>query len=313
MNKKLLQEYFLFETHLHSNDASLCARANVWKWRDFYKLNYPWVKNIIFTNHSHSPGLYDSRIMTRSVPLNNYRTIKNPRAHSGLEVNILSNGEIDVDQSTQKRADWIMAALNPLRTEYEETKYVKQNPHDITHNYVKVIRSGNVDTVGHPTANVDPKSRKHVDWDKVFDIARESGVLIELNLLEENEEWWLKKLISSKCIISLGSDWHGFYHFRQIKPSHNLSNTEIAIWDKVRDSGRNGFDALSINEKEVYNSIYLKSPLGDQLYNWHSSELIKAVEFGLTKNMVINSMGTNFLSSYINSSKLKRRKIISQL
>lgn len=313
MNKKLLQEYFLFETHLHSNDASLCARTSAWQWRDFYRLNFPWVDDIILTNHSHSPGLYDSKIMSGNILLNNYDAIKEPKIHSGLEANILADGNLDIDQQISGKAGWIMAALNPLRVEYGEEKYTNQKATLITRNYIKVIESGIVDVIGHPTANINPKEQEKVDWESIFNSAKKKGVMIELNLLEEIQDWWLKKLAYSGCITSLGSDWHGFYHFRRFKPQINMSKGEEEVWNEVSDNGRGGFDALNTNKKEIYNYMYLSSPLGEQLYNWHSTELIKAINLGLQKRRVINSRGSEFLLNFIKSSKSARRKLISQL
>lgn len=311
--RQLLQDLFLFDAHIHSNDLSVCSRASVRQWKDFYRVNLPWVEALVFANHSYPPGLYESKIMTGNVSLNDYSKIDGIPSYSGLEVNILKGGKFDVSEDVLANVDWVMGAINPLRREYGERKYTDRSVGEVEGDMVGVIESGFVDVLGHPTANIDPLILPEINWKKIFTAAKTRGVFVEINLNEEIPEWWLRLLADSENYVLLGTDWHGMYQFRKFIPQMDLLANDRVILDRVRSGGRNGFDALSTDEKERFDDIYTHNSLGEDFFDWMGAELKKALAAGIKSENVINSRGAGFLKDYIESSKPSRRKFISAL
>ncbi|GEM_PF-6060504 len=302
-----MKEVFKLDCHVHTNDVSMCARASVWEWRDFYQKNLPWVEGIVITNHSHPPGLYDSRVMSRKVELNNYDQVKGLRAISGVEVNILRDGKLDLDGESLERIPWVAAALNPLPIENGDGEEIKADPKQIEEAYVRVARSGLVDVIAHPTKDISEVKLKKISWPNVFSECKKAGVMVEICLLGMAPDWWIKLVARSGCVVTVGSDWHGMYHFRQYKPMGMRTN-EALVWEKVKLGGRDGFDQLSRPEKAEYNSLYSKGRMPNEFYSSFESLFRKLKELGLEEKMVFNHYGAKLLKSYVATSRDLRPK-----
>lgn len=307
--KFLLREYFKSDLHLHTIDGSMCARSTVWEWSEFYTKQIDWVECVIVTNHSHPPGLYDSRIMNRKVITNSYEEVVSPKFYSGIEVNITHDG-FDLDDEQLKSIPWVMAALNPLATEYRE-KEINSDPYRIEELYIKSITSGLIDVLAHPTKDINDLKLRRIDWKKIFDICFDAGVLVEINLLINNPNWWLNLLKESKTIISLGSDWHGMYHFRKIRPI-NMSNSDQILWDKLSTGSRKEFDLLSNDFKKSYNRIFIDNNLPNDFYKYISEEIVKIKEIGIPSNRVLNSGGLEVIDKLIKVPRTMRAEMLKR-
>ena len=138
---------------------------------------------------------------------------------SGLEVDILSNGNLDLPTGILSGMDIVIGSVH---------SGWGGNFHQNTNRIVKAIESGYIDILGHPTATITGKPgvpnyyRPPVtaDWDKIFTLCAKWNVALEINcfparldLSYEN----LEKALEKGCWISLGSDAHSKTHLDLIK------------------------------------------------------------------------------------------------
>lgn len=301
-----MQEYLKLDCHVHTNDLSFCARANVWQWRDFYLKQLPWVQGIIITNHSHSPNLYDSRIMSKQVVMNNYDCVNGLQMFSGIEVNVLRDGSFDVSDNVLNDSPWVAAAIHPLPHEYGEVNMVEASAHDIQSALLKVITSGLVDVIAHPTKHISEEKLKEINWNKLLETCIEHKVMMEINFLALPPEWWLNLVASSGCLITIGSDWHGMYQFRRFRPKE-LSLEEEAVWRTVLSGGRTAFDSLSHQSKKLYNKIYTSMELTEEFRNYIYLYIKRLAEMGVTTNRVFNSFDLSRTQEFLASPRHKRK------
>ncbi len=206
-----------------------------------------------------------------------------------------------------------MAAMNPLRIEYGEKRYIKRSASEIEKDMVKAMKSGMIDVIGHPTGNIEPEKVRKISWERIFDVARHQGVLIEVNLNEDIPEWWLSELAGSGNMISFGSDWHGMYQFRKFRPKEGVGPSESDLISRVNEGGRNSYDSLSSDEKESFDRIYTSSELDEDFFDWVGLEIRKVMNAGIAEGRIFNSRGSQFLDAFVKKPKNERRKYIANL
>ena len=91
----------------------------------------------------------------------------------GIECDILENGEMDLPDEVLAQGDWIIASLH----------YGQSQPREqITDRIVGAMKNPHVNMVAHPTGRLLNKREPYdVDIDAVFQAAKETGTLLELN------------------------------------------------------------------------------------------------------------------------------------
>ena len=185
-----------------------------------YSLNNG-LEYIAISDHSRSSkiqgGLTPSRWLKqrRAISKSKYNKI----ILHGLEVDILSNGNLDLPTGILSGMDIVIGSVH---------SGWGGNFHQNTNRIVKAIESGYIDILGHPTATITGKPgvpnyyRPPVtaDWDKIFTLCAKWNVALEINcfparldLSYEN----LEKALEKGCWISLGSDAHSKTHLDLIK------------------------------------------------------------------------------------------------
>ncbi len=126
----------------------------------------------------------------------------------GAEANIIDfDGNIDIDEFTCKRLDYVIASLH---VPCIAPGNIEQN----TNALIGAMRNPYVKIIGHPD-----DSRYAIDFDKVLPIANETGTIIELNNSSlnplstrhdggENMRYVMKKCMEYGTKVILGSDSH---------------------------------------------------------------------------------------------------------
>jgi DNA polymerase (family 10) len=91
----------------------------------------------------------------------------------GIECDILENGDMDLPDQVLAQGDWIIASVH-----YGQSQPRQQ----ITDRIVGAMKNPNVTMVAHPTGRLLNKREPYdVDIDSVFQAAKETGTLLELN------------------------------------------------------------------------------------------------------------------------------------
>lgn len=105
------------------------------------------------------------------------RKLKGFRVLSGIEVDIKSNGELDLDEDILKRLDVVVAAVHSKFSQPEA---------EMTGRIIKAVENPNVHIIAHPTGRIIGKREPYaVNLDKVMDACSANGKMLELNAYPE--------------------------------------------------------------------------------------------------------------------------------
>ncbi len=145
--------------------------------------------------------------------LNKKRKGKNIRILKGIEVDIKSNGRLDLDDDLLKELDVVVGAVH--------TKF-GQSREEMTRRIVKAIENPHVDIIAHPTGRLIGRREPYsVDLDKVMDACKSCGKALELNSYPERldlsdlncrkaKEKGVKIVISTDAHRDRHLDWISF-------------------------------------------------------------------------------------------------------
>jgi DNA polymerase (family 10) len=96
---------------------------------------------------------------------------------TGVEVDILKDGTLDIDNQLLAELDWVIASIH---------SHFDLDEKAMTARLLAAIESGVVDCLGHPfTRQFGVRDNIGIDVDKVFAACRDHGVVLELNAQPE--------------------------------------------------------------------------------------------------------------------------------
>lgn len=137
------------------------------------------LKYIAITDHSKrvamANGLDEERLLDQWAAIDdiNEKAKDNFVILKGIECDILENGDMDLPDQVLAQGDWIIASVH-----YGQSQPRQQ----ITDRIVGAIRNPHVTMVAHPTGRLLNKREAYdVDIEAVFQAAKETGTLLELN------------------------------------------------------------------------------------------------------------------------------------
>ena len=122
---------------------------------------------------------------------------------AGIEVDILSDGSLDMDHDLLVEADWVVGSVHTQ---------MNQKPENMTARLLKAVNTGLLSCLGHPTGRI-LGGRKGYEYDfyAVVDAAVEHGTAFEMNgssgRLDLNADL-AGRVIRRGGMIVLGSDAH---------------------------------------------------------------------------------------------------------
>jgi DNA polymerase (family 10) len=129
------------------------------------------------------------------------------RVFAGSEVDILSDGSLDLPQSVLRELDVVIASVHSR---------LRMEPEGMTNRLVTAIQSGAVDIIGHPTGRIigrrDPAG---MDLAAVLDSARENGVMMEINSFPDRldlRDAHCRMAKEMGVMMSIGTDAHSIRH-----------------------------------------------------------------------------------------------------
>ena len=130
----------------------------------------------------------------------------------GIEAEIADDGSLDLPNEVLSGLDVVVASLH---------ESIDQPREQITQRLIKVIQHPHVDIIAHPGGREVPRTEgADLDWEKVFNAAKENQVALEINCnpihLDLNE-------INSRAaaemgvLISINTDSHALHKFENLK------------------------------------------------------------------------------------------------
>ncbi len=132
---------------------------------------------------------------------------KNFRILKGIEVDIRSDGQLDLDNDLLKELDVVVAAVH--------TKF-GQPREEMTKRIVKAFENPHVDIIAHPTGRLIGRREPYqVDMDKLMDACRANGKGLELNAYPERldlSDLHCRKAKEKGVKIAISTDAHRDRH-----------------------------------------------------------------------------------------------------
>lgn len=118
---------------------------------------------------------------------------------SGVEANILKNGELDVSQNTLQKLDIVVASLHGDVSKLSQV--------EIKDRFFGAMQNKEVDVIGHITRYID--NLKFSEWRELVREAQKQKIAIEFNISSPLKPELVYLAAECKNFVSLGSDSHG--------------------------------------------------------------------------------------------------------
>jgi DNA polymerase (family X) len=139
-----------------------------------------------------------------------------PHLLTGIEVDILPNGSLDLDPEVLAELDCVVASVHSR---------FNMSSEEMTERIIRALRSGLVHVLGHPSGRlIGSRDPYPFDLERVLEVAGEEGVALEVNAQPErldltDQACRLAKEAGVKLVIS--SDSHNARH---------LENLRYGVW-----------------------------------------------------------------------------------
>jgi DNA polymerase (family X) len=122
---------------------------------------------------------------------------------TGVEVDILKNGQLDLDEDVLAEMDWVVASIH---------SHMGMPEKRMTNRVVKAIRSGVIHTIGHPHGRIiGQRDPMRFDFDAVLDACKEFDVGLEINAQPDRldlQDTFCRRAKEAGVRLSVGTDAH---------------------------------------------------------------------------------------------------------
>jgi len=165
-------------------------------------------KNLAFAN-----GLDDQRAVQHIARIRAANDqIKGITVMAGIEVDILTDGELDLSDSVLEQMDVVVASVHSA---------FNQEPQEMTDRLLRAIENKNVSILGHPTGRLLLRRDAYsFDMDAVLKAALKNKVAMELNAYPDRldlNDVHLRMARDRGVKIVINTDAHHTSHFEKIK------------------------------------------------------------------------------------------------
>jgi len=155
-------------------------------------------------------GLDEERLSKQVQAINNINESGNFRVHlfSGSEVDILSGGKLDFEDSVLDALDYVVASVHNGLTQDEET---------MTARIIKAIEHPKVTMIGHVSGRLLlRREASKINFTKILDAAISNGKILELNAnpMRLDMDWrhW-RRAAEKGLLCCINPDAHALHHF----------------------------------------------------------------------------------------------------
>jgi DNA polymerase (family X) len=134
------------------------------------------------------------------------------RILSGVEVNIKSDGKLDVEDEILKDLDLVIASIH---------SGFRQEKDKITNRIISAMLNENVDIIAHPTGRkIQERKAYDLDFRKIFKESINTNTLLEINSQPNRldlNDINIKRAIDSRCKLVINTDSHNIAQLKNIK------------------------------------------------------------------------------------------------
>jgi DNA polymerase (family 10) len=130
----------------------------------------------------------------------------------GVEVNIKSDGKLDIKDDVLKDLDIVVASIHSgFRKEKEK----------MTERMIKAMENENVNIIAHPTGRkIQGREGYELDFDKIFEKSKETNTFLEINSFPDRldlNDINTRSAIEAGCKLTINTDSHSTEHLRYIR------------------------------------------------------------------------------------------------
>ncbi len=178
------------------------------------KLNY---KYIAITDHSKARaiahGLDETRVLEQIKEIQKLRKkFEDIYIFTGIEVDIKSNGELDLAEDVLKKLDIVIGSIH---------SGFKMNKEEMTKRLVKAFNNGLIKVFGHPTTRlINFRPEIQFDFNTIFKTCKENNIALEIDSFPDRldlKDLYVREAINKGVKIIIDSDAHHTEHFKLIK------------------------------------------------------------------------------------------------
>ncbi len=130
----------------------------------------------------------------------------------GAEINIKSNGKIDISDNVLKYLDIVVAGIH---------SGIRQSREQITNRIISAMENEYVDIIAHPTGRkIQERKPYDVDLEKLFEVSKRTGTLLEINSYPSRLDLSAEDVRTAMefgCKTVINTDAHSADHLRYIK------------------------------------------------------------------------------------------------
>lgn len=131
---------------------------------------------------------------------------------SGVEVNILKDGSLDLENSILKEFDIVGAAIH---------SHFSISKEEQTNRLITAMYNPHVDILFHPTCRIiQERLPLDIDFEKIMDVSKKTKTLLEVDSSPERldlQDEYIKLAIDNGCKLVIDSDAHDKSHFLFLK------------------------------------------------------------------------------------------------
>ncbi|HEY3449967.1 MAG TPA: hypothetical protein VGK67_26685 [Myxococcales bacterium] len=135
-----------------------------------------------------------------------------PRLMTGIEVDILPDGSLDLPIDLLAELDWVVASLH---------SHFRDGTEATTARLERAMRSGVVDCIGHPTGRIiGARDAYEFDLERILRVAREEDVCLEINAQPERldlPDLACRRAKQAGVKLAISTDAHVAGHLRNLR------------------------------------------------------------------------------------------------
>jgi len=172
---------------------------------------------LAITDHSKALAMafgFDAARVRQSVGEIEEARKRHPGIHilHGLEVDILGDGELDLDDETLSLLDWVIVSIHSR---------LEQSPDVATARVLRAVSHPGVHALGHPTGRlIGSRVPMAFDMERVAEAAAENGVAMEINASPERldlSDVNARLALEKGCRFVISTDAHAVGQLEQIR------------------------------------------------------------------------------------------------
>lgn len=158
-------------------------------------------------------GMNEEKIRSQMKEIENLnREMDEITVLAGAEVNIMSDGKLDMGDNVLKDLDVVVASIH---------SGFRQDKEKITGRMISAMQNDNVDIIAHPTGRkIHERKAYELDLDKIFETSKDNGTFLEINSYPNRldlNDINVKRAVESGCKLTIDTDSHSKDNLKYIE------------------------------------------------------------------------------------------------